>query len=161
MTNRATDAQGTAAIGRAMVARELESRGLTANEIQQRRQYFLEAESPKSGLRVRLRVKTRRRGNWHSREIEGSADPVSPAVPTFWVFVDLSVEPPAYYVARDEWVRRDIFDAHQRYLQRHGGHRAKNDASDHHAIQLERVQQWRNAWYQLGIPEVSPGASSS
>ena len=111
---------------------------------------LLEAET-RTGRRVRLRVRTRRTGTWQASVSEGAAEPVPPPLATFWVFVDLSAEPVAFYIARDEWVRRDIFDAHQAYLARHGGHRAKNDASDHHAVRLERLTGHRDAWDKLGL----------
>jgi hypothetical protein len=45
----------------------------------------------------------------------------------------------------------DIYSAHQDYLMRHGGRRAENNDSKHHAIRLDRVQQWEGRWDILGI----------
>jgi hypothetical protein len=48
-------------------------------------------------------------------------------------------------------VRRDIDADHQAYLARHGGRRAVNQESDHHAIRLERVALWESRWDLLGV----------
>jgi hypothetical protein len=69
-----------------------------------------------------------------------------PAAPTFWAFIDPGATPPAAFIAPDAWVRRDISRAHEDYLRRHGGHRAQNDDSDHHAISVARIEQWRGRW---------------
>jgi hypothetical protein len=103
------------------------------------------------GRRTRVRVKTRRKGSWHARVSDSAVTYVPPEVPTFWAFVDLSGVRPAFYIAPEEWVRRDIARAHADYLARHGGHRARNDASDHHAVQLARIESWRDRWDLLGV----------
>jgi hypothetical protein len=69
----------------------------------------------------------------------------------FWVFVDLAERQPAFYVAPEWWVRNDIYEAHRAYLARHGGHRAQTEDSTYHAIQPDRVHQWRDRWDQLEL----------
>ena len=49
------------------------------------------------------------------------------------------------------WIRHDIHEAHQQYLNKHGGHRAKNDDSNHHSINESRLENWHNTWDILGI----------
>jgi hypothetical protein len=55
-------------------------------------------------------------------------------VRNFWVFVDFGGEP-RYWIVPEWWIRSDIHEAHQQYLQKHGGHRAENDDSNHHSIE--------------------------
>ncbi|MBA4159680.1 MAG: hypothetical protein H0X65_19720 [Gemmatimonadetes bacterium] len=47
--------------------------------------------------------------------------------------------------------RRNIHEAHQEYLHRHGGRRAVTQDSDHHAIQPHRVRAWRDRWDLLDL----------
>jgi hypothetical protein len=48
-------------------------------------------------------------------------------------------------------MEKDIFTAHKECLAKHGGQRAKNDASTHHSIPLPRVQHWKDRWDVLCI----------
>lgn len=67
------------------------------------------------------------------------------------MFVDLGKEHPEFYIVPMWWIENDIFKAHNKYLAEFGGHRAKNDASTHHAIPTSRIAQWRDRWDVLGI----------
>jgi hypothetical protein len=98
-----------------------------------------------------IRVKAKRKGNWHTTVNEGAPrnSPLNGAQ-KFWVFVDLGSEP-RYWIVPEVWIRNDIHIAHQQSLNRHGGHRAKNDDSNHHAISETRLEQWQDAWNILGI----------
>lgn len=59
---------------------------------------------------------------------------------------------PDFYVMPELRIRRDIYDGHQKYLSRHGGHRpGGNDASEHCRILPDRVAEWQDAWNVLGI----------
>ncbi|MET0522964.1 MAG: hypothetical protein ABW156_13515, partial [Jiangellaceae bacterium] len=49
------------------------------------------------------------------------------------------------------WVQNDIYEHHQAYLKQHGGHRAVNDRSQHHAISTNRLTAWKDRWDVLGI----------
>jgi hypothetical protein len=71
-------------------------------------------------------------------------------VRNFWVFVDFGGEP-RYWIVPEWWMRNDIHEAHQRYLQKHGGHRARNDESNHHSIEESRLERWKNKWDVLNI----------
>ena len=81
----------------------------------------------------------------------------APAAPTdeitFWVFVDLGGPDaaPRYWIVPDWWIRNDIAEAHQAYLDRHGGRRARNPDSTHHAIDEKRLADWQGKWDILGI----------
>jgi hypothetical protein len=133
---------------RDIVKTALESRGWIVNLSDEVGVTYLEAKRPTGGA-IRVRVKARTKGTWQATVTSGSQNPTQTVVPTFWAFVDLSAQPVGIYLAPDAWVRRDIFDAHQAYLRKHGGKRARNVDSDHHAIALDRIERWFNAWVQL------------
>ncbi len=75
----------------------------------------------------------------------------------YWVFVDLgdTYQAPRYWIAPDWWVRNDIYQTHQHYLESHGGKRAKTPDSTHHAIDEKRLEQWKDRWDVLRIFEQS------
>lgn len=101
---------------------------------------------------VWIQVKTKHGGKaWqisinHGQEREALQSPTR-----FWILVDLAVSHPAFYIIPEWWIQNDIFDAHQKYLDKHGGKRARNPQSAHHAITLARVHQWRDYWDLLEI----------
>jgi hypothetical protein len=68
-----------------------------------------------------------------------------------WAFVELSVHPTRFFLVRELDIRRDIHQAHQEYLARHGGHRAWNPTSDHHKITSARVHRLAISWSALGM----------
>jgi hypothetical protein len=97
-----------------------------------------------------VRILSRRSGDWQSRTWEG--DPSMSAEPNLlWAFVDLSVDPTRFFLVRERDIRRDIHQAHQEYLARHGGHRAQNPTSDHHKITTARVRRLAISWSALGM----------
>jgi hypothetical protein len=101
---------------------------------------------------VRLRVRTRKSGDWHASLAERDPRRDERGVETFWVFVDLSVEDKArYFIVPEWWMRRDIHHHHEGYLIRHGGVRPEVPESDHHAIEPYRVTKWENEWQLLGL----------
>lgn len=71
----------------------------------------------------------------------------------FWVFVELKKPPtqPEFYVVPEWWIENDIHRAHEEYLAKHGGQRAKTEDSTHHAIKRSRIGQWRDRWDLLGL----------
>lgn len=151
MPRRAAETQGPARAGRALVKAELERRGAVVRELRDGRVVWLEALGPGSIPRARVRVKSRRSGTWQMSASVGAADPPPSEPPAFWAFVDFTEQPPSVFVAPDSWVRRDVHDAHESYLARHGGHRAENDTSDHHALSADRIEQWRGRWDLLDV----------
>lgn len=106
---------------------------------------------------VHIQVKTKRGGrSWHS-SIIGSKPMKRPATPLdetdFWVFVDLGKldASPQYWVVLDWWIRNDIYRTHKTYVDSHGGKRARNPDSTHHAIDERRLKDWPGRWDILGI----------
>jgi len=139
--------------GRRNVEAELLRRGAASVTSRGTRKIHLYATNSNHSRTVELQVKTKRKGNWHTRTDE--AKPTDTPMDledarNFWVFVDLGGAP-RYWIVPDEWIRHDIHEAHQQYLNQHGGHRAQNDASNHHAINESRLEKWQNNWGILGI----------
>ena len=103
---------------------------------------------------IHIQVKTKRGGrSWHS-SIVGSKPMKPPADETdFWVFVDLGDlnASPRYWVVPDWWIRNNIYRTHKAYLDSHGGKRARNPDSTHHAIDESRLKEWQGRWEILGI----------
>ncbi len=157
MARRATDTIGPALRGRAFVKEELERRGATVLETRDGRVVFLEVVAPGSTRPVRVRVKTRQSGTWQTRVSDGTLDaPVTP-IPTFWAFVDFTENLPVVFIAPDRPLRRVLHESHQAYLKRHGGKRAVNQASDHHALRAPLIEHWRGSWDLLGLSQSAHG----
>ena len=99
---------------------------------------------------ARGRVSARASGTWQSNTSYGDA--YAPEEPRrIWIFVDLIPSEPAFYVAPEWFVKRDIARAHDEYLARNGGERAKTRDSLHHQISLPRIIQWRDRWDVAGL----------
>jgi hypothetical protein len=70
---------------------------------------------------------------------------------SFWIFLDLTASEPGFYIVPSWWMKNDIHCDHARYLERHGGHRAKTPDSTHHRITTERITKWRDRWDLVGL----------
>lgn len=82
--------------------------------------------------------------------------PVDPLAETvYWIFVDLGDKDksPRYWIAPNWWLLNNIYEVHKQYLDRSGGRRPINPDSTHHAIDEERLKQWKDKWDILGICE--------
>lgn len=139
--------------GRKKVEAELRRRGATSVISIKSRKSLLQATNSDYSRTVEIYVKTKRKGNWHTRSEE--AKPADAQMDLgreskFWVFVALS-NPPRYWIVPDRWIRNDIHEAHQRYLDKHGGHRPLNNSSNHHSIDESRIEKWQERWEVLGI----------
>lgn len=106
---------------------------------------------------VYIQVKTKRGGRtWHM-STKDSKPTVAPAdllrETVYWVFVDLGDvdHSPRYWIAPDWWVLNNVYEVHQQYLNRSGGHRPQTPDSTHHAIDEGRLEEWKNKWEILGI----------
>lgn len=103
---------------------------------------------------IHIQVKTKRGGRtWHSSIVGSQPMTASENETSFWIFVDLSDQDtsPRYWVVPDWWIKNDIYTAHHAYLIRHGGQRASNPDSTHHAIDENRLREWQARWVILGI----------
>lgn len=127
-------------------------RGVAASERRQGNLTLLETCRPDDGRRLLLRVKTRTSGTWQGSVRDGDPSPGMASPEVFWVFVGIERGgPPGFFIVPDQWMRRDIYEAHQKYLNRHGRIRAITSDSTHHAIERKRILQWQDRWELLGI----------
>jgi hypothetical protein len=101
---------------------------------------------PNRKLGSEVYVKTRASGTWQTDIRKGSPSEERPNERRFWLFVDLTAEPPAFYLAPAWWVENDIYKTYQRDLARFGGTRPRSPDSKHHGIKEERIAQWRDRW---------------
>src|SRR3954451_2577563 len=136
--------------GESALLAQLERRGASAIEVVPGRRR--EVRFIGGGRSYALRIKARRAGTWQPGTNDGQPRSEESTPSRFWVFVDLAVRPPDFYVVPEWWAQNDIYHEHQAYLARHGGHRAGNPASTHHALGVERIAPWLDRWDLLGFP---------
>src|SRR5262249_21898945 len=151
--SRRTNSHQVASEGRSLVESELRKRGAGLVTSEGRRKIYLRASSSDRSRTVQIQVKAKTKGNWQTTIDEAQVIKTlrNPQGETnFWIFVDLGGSP-RYWIVPDEWIRNDIHEAHQQYLNKHHGHRAKNDDSNHHSIAESRLENWQNKWEILGI----------
>ena len=139
--------------GKRRVEEQLRQRGAASVTSLGTRKSLLQVKSSKKSRTIEIYVKTKRRGNWHTKTEE--AKPANTPLDSenesnFWVFMELT-DVPRYWIVPDSWMRNDIHEAHQRYLKKHGGHRPQNNSSNHHSIDESRIKQWQDRWEVLGI----------
>lgn len=140
--------QDTAQAGRDLVFEELVQLGASPAGDSERNHRWLCAQWPGLGAGT-VRVSTRRSGTWQTST--KNADPDAPDdTKDLWAFADLSVSPPAVYVAFTGAVRRDIYRHHTAWLAENGYARWEDRKSTHHAIPLARAQAldvgWPGTW---------------
>lgn len=145
------DTRRTAKVGRDLVADRISARGFLVREATIARRPTLLVE--RDGVRRRVRVSTRRRGDWQTSTAYGAEVPSSELRARLWVFVDLTTAEPEFYLVPEAWMAVDIYQAHQDYLARHDGHRKVTDGSTHHAIPLWRIAQWQDRWDLLELED--------
>ena len=138
--------------GRHYVAAELLRRGALDVAIGTKRiEPDLKVASQARARMIEISVRVKTAGDWQVSTDSGiphepEGDPTS-----FWILVDLRQSAPHYFVAPAWWIENNIYEEHQTYLRRHGGHRAVSPHSKHHRITDDRVEQWRDRWEILGI----------
>jgi hypothetical protein len=100
---------------------------------------------------IGIQVKTKTGKHWQVSNLYGPR--VEPEdEKNFWVLVDLeNEEHPACYVVPRWWIENNIWETQQQLLAQHGGHRARNDASTHQIIEVDRVKHWQDRWDVMGI----------
>ncbi|HET7036825.1 MAG TPA: hypothetical protein VFI42_14165 [Thermomicrobiaceae bacterium] len=104
---------------------------------------------------VTIQVKTKSGSSpgWQTQTTRGQQRSPDPEESRFWILVDLDEigSTPSYYIIPEWWMQNDIYEAHQAYLNQHGGSRPVTQASKHHKIERRRVEQWRDRWDLLGV----------
>jgi hypothetical protein len=143
-----TNSHQVASDGRSLVASELRKRGAgCVTSSKEGRKIYLRASSADDSRTVQIQVKAKNKGNWQTT-FDEEQDPKDET--NFWIFVDLTGTR-RYWIAPDSCVRKNIRKAHQEYLNKHGGRRARNDASNHHSIDEKRLEGWQDRWDILRI----------
>jgi hypothetical protein len=100
---------------------------------------------------VKIQVKTRRTGSWHSstdRFLQGKEEN-----DLFWIFVDLgdNERHPRFWIVPWNWLLDEGKSAITAYLDKHGGIRPKNPDSKHYGITEKSIKQWQDRWDVLDI----------
>lgn len=143
--------QHTAQVGIQAICNELTKRGASDirlwKEGNRQRIGFLS----KNGCQYVVAPRSKRSGTWQTSIAYGKPCGENLVEREYWVFVDIGVEPHVFYPVPAWWIANDIYEAHQRYLKVHGGHRKGNDNSTHHAIAAKRIESWKGSWDQLGL----------
>lgn len=140
-------------LARQKVENELLKRGASSVTSKKGRRVVLYATSADNNRSIEIYVKAKQKGNWHTRTNEAVPSNNCDCIKDFykfWIFVELNANP-RFWIVPDPWIRNDIYAAHKKYLEKHGGQRPKNDASNHHSIDEMRIQQWLNKWDILRI----------
>ncbi|MFL9783732.1 hypothetical protein BCV35_018405 [Vibrio cyclitrophicus] len=104
-----------------------------------------------NGKRYTVTSRAKKSGTWQTSTNYGVARSENLNETNFWVFVDISLNEPVFYIAPLWWVENDIHLAHSTYLQKHNGQRAQNNNSTHHSISKKRIKKWEEAWNVLGL----------
>lgn len=148
--------QEKARFAREQVIRELRRRG-AANvaEVQHGNRFEIVAGAAASDRQVRLRVKSKRSGDWQTSTKDGDPGRAEPDERNFWILVDMGAATPGrdldFFVVPDLWMRHYIHEELQKHLRMHGGRRPVNPHSTHCAIKLGHVWEWRDRWDLLRI----------
>ena len=141
----------TARKGIAVASAELERRGARVRPSTNTRSKNELRVSLPGGVAADVYVKTRATGTWQTDTRKGNPSTERADERRFWLFVDLTTDPPEFYIAPAWWVENDIYEAYEADLARFGGHRPRSPRSTHHGIREERVAAWRGRWDLLGL----------
>jgi hypothetical protein len=144
-------ARETARRGIAAAIAELEQRGARVDRATSLRSANTLRVVAPDGKPAEVYVKTRASGTWQTDTRKGSPSDERRDERRFWLFVDLTADPSAFYLVPAWWVENDIYEIYQRDLARFGGSRPRSPHSTHHGIKEERIVQWRDRWDILGL----------
>lgn len=152
MSGTKLNPQQVAYAGEHLVAAEIHRRGGYAVTFSGNMKGIdLLASDSRHERKIDIQVKTKTAGAWQTSILRGQERTEPDDERSFWILVDLRPDGPEYYIVPTWWMQNDIHSAHQEYLAKRGGHRAKNDDSTHHSIPMSRVGQWKGRWDVLGI----------
>ncbi|QLK62016.1 hypothetical protein GE278_15055 [Enterobacteriaceae bacterium Kacie_13] len=141
----------TAELGQLRVLQKLTSFG-ARNAIVQKKgnRSFITFDAP-SGKTYKVTTRAKTSGTWQTSTNYAAHCTLDKNDNEFWVFIDLGRKPNSFYITPLSWIRNDIYEAYRDYLEKHGGHRAQNDESTHHAISVKRITDWKDAWGMMGL----------
>lgn len=150
VVTKASDASSTRPAGMTALMSEVAARGGTCEDTLLGRRPEVRIAGSNDAVTT-ARVSVRSAGTWQSNAMYG--DPHAGLDPNrAWIFVDLVPTSPEFYIAPEAWVQRSIAKVHREYLEKHGGSRPKSHVSNgHHAIALDRIEQWRDKWELLAL----------
>jgi hypothetical protein len=111
---------------------------------------FITFASP-SGKQFKVTTRAKKSGTWQTMTTYGKPCLENHLENEYWVFVDLEFDPPKFYPVPLWWISNNIYEVHQEYLERFGGHRKLNDNSIHHAVQLKRIKSWEGKWKNMDL----------
>lgn len=141
----------TAELGQSKTLQKLISLGARNAVIQKEgNKTFITFDAP-NGKTYKVTTRTKTSGTWQTSTNYAAPCTFNKNDSEFWVFIDLGREPPVFYITPLSWIRNDIYQAYLDYLEKHGGHRAQNDESTHHAISVKRIADWKDGWAQMGF----------
>ena len=142
---------GTAELGLAAAIREIKRRGGTEVETHKQGNRRFITYAGLNGKRYTVTTRSKSKGDWQTSINYGEACGENPLEGEFWLFVDLGFDPPKLYPVPLWWIKNDIHEAFQALLRKHGGHRARNDNSTHHAVRLPRIERWESKWSDMAL----------
>ena len=102
---------------------------------------------------IQVKTKSGTSAGWQTDIRRGFKREPSSVETKYWILVNLATinSQPEYFIIPEWWIQNDIFEAHQNYLDSHGGSRPHAKDSTHHQITRKRVDPWRDRWDELGI----------
>jgi hypothetical protein len=111
---------------------------------------FITFVSP-GGKQFKVTTRAKKSATWQTTTTYGKPCLENHLENQYWVFVDLEFDPPKFYPVPLWWILNNIYEVHEEYLKRYGGHRKRNDNSNHHAVQLERIKSWESRWKNMDL----------
>lgn len=130
---------------------EIERRGATRVDVLKSGHKRYITYTGLDGNRYSVTTRSKSKGDWQTSINYGEPKKKKNNEREFWLFVDLEFDPPKFYPVPQWWIQNDIHEAFAALLQKHGGHRARNDNSTHHAVRIQRISRWESRWSEMSL----------
>ncbi|UPW17326.1 hypothetical protein M0C34_13870 [Agarivorans sp. TSD2052] len=141
----------TREIGLATVSQKIINLGgVNVSEIKEGNKRFI-SFTALNGKKYQVSTRAKNKGTWQTTINYGEVCRENVNETKFWVFVDISLNEPKFYITPLWWIQNDIHKVHCEFLEKHKGHRPSNNDSTHHSISKKRIEQWEGAWNLLGL----------
>ena len=145
------DKQNTAEIGFQTAKKEIMKRGGTdVIDHKEGNKKFITFTGLDS-KQYKVTSRSKKSGTWQTTIAYGKSRNEKQNEDEFWLFIDITFNPPKFYPVPLWWIQNNIHEAHQKYINKYDGHRKNNDNSNHDAVQLRRIKKWENQWSVMGI----------
>ena len=141
----------TADLGFNAAKREIERRGAIGIEVHKDGNKRYVMYTGLDGNRYSFTTRSKSKGDWQTSINYGESKKEKANEREFWLFVDLEFDPPKFYPVPLWWIQNDIHEAFKALLEKHGGHRARNDNSTHHAVRIKRIARWESHWSEMSL----------